>query len=122
MVEDGGLGSACSWAVVMTGDGVEELRQRRRIEILRALFDHPQAEVNVPEQAAFLGLAERRSASELPHATEIVKQRGCEKKIGAQARMELGGLTAESRYSHGVLEKTSGVAVVPVDACGGKAS
>ena len=79
------------------------------IEIMRALFDHPQAEVNVPEQAALLGLSERRSASELPHATEIVKQRGCEKKIGAQARMELGGLTAESRYSHGVLEKTSGV-------------
>ena len=83
MVEDGGLGSACSRAVVMTGDGVEELRQRRRIEILSALLDHPQTEMNVSQQAAFLGLPERRSASELPHATEIMKERGCEEEIGA---------------------------------------
>ena len=83
MVEDGCFGSARSRTVVMTGDGVEELRQRRRFEILRALFDHPQAEVNVPEQTALLGLPKRRPASELPDTTEIVQERGCEEKIGA---------------------------------------
>ena len=72
MVEDGCFGSACSRTVVVTGDAVEELRQRRRIEILGALFDHPQAEVNVSEQTTVLGLPERRSAAELPYTTEIM--------------------------------------------------
>ncbi len=83
MVEDGGLGSACSGAVVMTGDGVEQLRQSGRVEIAGALLDHPQTEMNVPQQAALLGLAERWSSSELPDPTEIMKERGGEKKIGA---------------------------------------
>ena len=83
MVEDGCFGSSRSRTVVVTGDGVEELSQCRRIEILGAFFDHSQAEMNVSQQAAFLGLPEGRSAPELSHATEIVKQRGREEKVGA---------------------------------------
>jgi len=95
-------------------DGVEELGDDGRVEIPRALLDHPQAEVNVAEQPAFLGLTEARPTPELAHATDVVEKCRRQQEVGAQARMELRGLAAQRRHPDRVLEQPSRVAVVPV--------
>ena len=75
MVEDRRLGRARGLPIVMAGDRVEELCQSGRVEISRPLLDHPQAEVDMAEQAAFLGLMEARPPPQLTCAAEVVKKR-----------------------------------------------
>ena len=58
----------------MTGDGVEELGQYRRIDVLRALLDHAHTEVNVSKEAPLLGLPERRTSSELSNPADVVQE------------------------------------------------
>ena len=119
MVEDGRLGGPCGRAVVMAGDRVEELCQHSGVEVLCALLDHPQAEVDVTEQAAFLGLPERRAAGELSSSADVVEERRGEEEIGAQARMELRRLTTQCCDSDRVLEEAARVAVMSVPSrCG----
>jgi hypothetical protein len=43
----------------------------------------------VPEQPPFFRRLEDRRRTELPRAADVVHERGCEEKIGAQARMQL---------------------------------
>ncbi len=114
MIEDGGFGGTRRRPVVMTRDRVEKLCQHSGIEILRALLDHPQAEVDVAEQAALVGLPEGRAAGELSNAAEVVEKRRGEEQIGAQARMELRRLPAQRRDSDRVLEEASRVAVMAI--------
>ena len=73
VVEHGGLGGACGLPVVMAGDGVQELRERRRRDLTGALLDHAEAEVNVSEQAALLGLTKCRPAAELADPADVVE-------------------------------------------------
>ncbi len=114
MVEDGRLGGPCGRAVVMACNDVEEFRQHGGIEVLGALLDHAQAEVDVTEQAAFVGLPERRAARELSSSADVVEERRGEKEIGAQPRMELRRLATQCRDSDRVLEEASRVAVMSV--------
>ena len=74
MVEDRRLGGACRRAIVVAGDGVEELGQHRRIDVLRSLLEHAQTEVNVSQEASLLGLPERRTSPQLSHPADVVQQ------------------------------------------------
>lgn len=74
MVEDSRLGGPSRGAVVVTGDRVEELGQHRRIDVLRALLDHAQTEVNVSKEAPLFGLPERRTSSELSNPADVVQE------------------------------------------------
>jgi len=122
VVENGGLGRACCRPVVVTRDGVQQLGEDGGIEIARALFDHPESQVDVPEQAALLGGPEAWPAPELPDAADVVEQ-GCgQEKVGPKARVQLRRLPAERRHAHGVLEQAARVAVMPVGTrCGERA-
>lgn len=83
MVQNGSLGRAGRWAIMVTGDCVEELREDCRVEIPRTFLDHPQSQVHVTEQAPFLGLAKGRGATELANAADVVQERCGKKQIGA---------------------------------------
>jgi len=74
VVEDGRLRGARCRAIVVAGDGMQELGENRGLEILRALLDHPEAEMDVAEQAALFGLPECRAASKLAYAADVVEQ------------------------------------------------
>jgi hypothetical protein len=76
--------------------------------------------MDMPEQAALLGLTERRTSAELLDAADVMHERSCEKEVGAEPWVELGRLAAERRNADRVLEQTAGVAVVPVGASGGQ--
>ena len=114
MVEDGGFGGTRRRPVVMARDRVEKLCRHGRIEVLRAFLDHPQAEVDMAEQAALVGLPERRAARELSSSADVVEERRGEEEIGAQTRMELRRLSTQRRDSHRVLEEASRIPVMPV--------
>ena len=114
-------GTGCR-SVVVTGDGMEELRQRGRIEILRAFLDHPQSEMDVAEEPALVGLSERRAASQLAYPADVMEQSRGEQQIRAQPRMELSGLAAERRDADRMLEQPTCVAVMLVGACCGECS
>ena len=81
MIEHGRLGGAGSGPVVMGGDGVQKLGEDGRIQITRALLDHPEAEVDVAEEPTLIGLTERRSTSELADAPHVVEERGGQEEI-----------------------------------------
>ena len=81
----------------MGSDGVQELGENRRVEIARALLDQPQPEMDMPEQAPFLGLAKSGATSELANAADVVQERGAEQEVGPEPGMELRGLAAERR-------------------------
>ncbi|CAN5188680.1 hypothetical protein BH09ACT13_BH09ACT13_14120 [soil metagenome] len=115
VVQDGGLGGASGLAVVMARDRMEKLGQGGRVEIGRALLDHPQPEVDMSEQASFLGLDESRPGTELANTAHVVEQRAREQEVGAKPGMQLGRLTAKRRDPDRMLEQPSGVAVVTVD-------
>ena len=120
VVEDSGLGRARGRAVVVAGDGVEELGEDGGIEVARALLDHPEAEVDVSEEAALLRLPERWPGSELPDPAEVVQERCGEQEVVSQSRVELCGLAAQRRHANRVLEEAARIAVVPVRRCGWK--
>ena len=112
MVEHRRLGGAGSASVVMAGDGVEELGTCGGVELLGALLDQAQAEMDVAEQPSLFRLPERGRASELARPADVVQERGGEEQVGAQARMELGRLAGERGDADGVLEQPSGIGVV----------
>lgn len=114
MVEDSCLGGSGGGTIVMTGDRVQELGEHRRIDVARALLDHPEPQVDVAEEAPLSGLPERRATTELADAADVVQERGGEEQVGSEPRMELRGLTAEGRHPDRVLEQAPRVAVVPV--------
>jgi uncharacterized protein (DUF1015 family) len=114
VVEHGRLGRACGRAVVVARDGVQELGENGRVEVSRVLLDHPQAEVDMPEEPTLVRRAERRSRSELANPADVVEERCGEHEIVPEPGMELRGLAAERRDPHGVLEEASRIPVVPV--------
>ena len=120
VVEHGGLGGARGRAVVMAGDRVEQLGEHLGVELARALFDHPQPEVDVSQQPPLLRLPERGPIPELARPADVVQERRGEEEIEAQPRVQLGGLATERRHADGVLEEAAGVAVVPVRPGGGQ--
>ena len=118
MIEDGRLCCARCRAVVVARNRVEKLCKDRRLDVMCPLFNHAQAEVDVAQEATLVGLPERRTASQLPCPTDVVKQSCRKQEVGAQSWMELRSLATESRDSNGVLEKTSRVTVVTVSPSG----
>ena len=114
VVQDGRFGGLGGGAVVMTGHGVQQLRKNGRVEIASSLLDHPKPEMDVAEEAALVGLSERRPGPELADPAHVVEERGREDDVVAQSRVELRRLAAECRDAHGVLEEATRVPVVPV--------
>ena len=93
-------------------DGVEQLGARTLVELPRTLLDEPQAEVDVPQQAAFLRDLESRARLELARATDVMKERGGEQQVGARPGMELHELPADRGDTDRVLEQAAGVHVM----------
>ena len=100
----------------MAGDRVQELCQNGRIEISRALLDHPQPEVDVAEQATLVGRPKRRPRTELADPADVVEESGREDEVVSQPGMELCGLAAERGDADRVLEEPARVAVMAVGA------
>jgi hypothetical protein len=95
VVENRSLGRPGRSGIVVGGDGVQNLRARVRVEAARLFLDHAQAEVHVAEELPFAGRQEERPTVELARATDVVEEGGCEKQVGAQAGVELGGLSSQ---------------------------
>src|SRR5439155_11067557 len=76
VVEDGGFGRARRACVVVACDRVEQLRTDVRLEGRGAILDEPQAEMDVAEQPALVGLAGDGSAAELERPAGVVDERG----------------------------------------------
>jgi uncharacterized protein (DUF1015 family) len=114
VVEHGRLGRACSGTVVVARDGMQELRENGRVEVSAALLDHPEPEVDMAEQPAFVALPERRPRPELAGPADVVQKGGGQDDVVAKPRMELRGLAAQRRDADGVLEKASRIPVVAV--------
>jgi hypothetical protein len=72
---------------MVDGDSVQQLGAKLRLQGGRALLDEPQAEVDVAQQPAFVGDAERRAALELDRPADVVQQRCREHEIGSQPRV-----------------------------------
>ncbi len=102
----------------MAGDCVEELRSRIGGELVRTVLDETQAEVDVTEQTAFVGLPEGRPLRQLARPPDVVEERGCEQEVGAQTGMELRRLTRDRRHADRVLEQSAGVRMMAL--CGRK--
>jgi hypothetical protein len=104
----------------MARDGMQELRERGRIEVSAPLLDHAQSEVDVPEQPSLLGRAEGRPSPELADPADVVQERGGEQQVVPEPRVQLRGLAAERRDPDRVLEQAAGIAVMAVGAGGGQ--
>src|SRR6187551_1999796 len=100
----------------MARDCMEEFGDNGGVEVARLLLDHPQAEVDVSEQATFLRLTKRGAASKLSDAADVVEERGGEQEIVSEARVKLRSLTTQGRDADRVLEQPSRVAVMPIGA------
>ena len=122
MVQHRRLRRARGGAVVVRRDGVEQLRENRRVEIGASLFDHSESQVDVPEQSSLVRRPERGPAAELADPADVVEQRRCEKEVRAEAGMELDCVPAERRHADRVLEQASGVAMVALEPRGGERS
>jgi len=106
------LGCASVAEIMVDGDAVEQLGSLARGQAFRVLFDQPQPEVDVAQQAAFVGGCERRPARKLERPSNVVDERSGEEQLGAQARMKLRRLTAERRHADRVLQQSAGIGVV----------
>ena len=109
MIQHRRLGSARSTRVVMTGDRVQQLGARVRLDPAASLLDHAQPEVDVPEQTAFVGLPEGRARGQLGDAADVVQKCRREQQIGTQPRMQLGRLATDRRDADGVLEEAASI-------------
>ena len=114
MVENGCLGSSRCWSVVVTRNRVQQLSENGRVKVPSALLDHPQAEVDVSEQAPLVRLPERRARPELANPAHVVQERRGEDDVVAEPRVELGRLPAECGYSDRVLEEAARIPVMTV--------
>ena len=65
VVEHCRLGGARRLAVVVAGDGMEQLGEGTPFERGCALLDHAHAQVHMAEQSSFLGLGEDGAGTEL---------------------------------------------------------
>ena len=115
MVEHCRFGSSRRPCVVVRGNDVQELGTNGRFQRHCPLLDQAQAEMDMAEQAPFLGRAEGRPAGELDRAADIVQEGAREQQIGSEPRMELRELAADRRDTDGVLEQAARVAVMAVD-------
>jgi hypothetical protein len=88
---------------------MQQFGARIRLNPAAPLLDHAQAEVDVPEEAAFVGLPERGARGQLGHAADVVEERRGKQKVATQSRMQLGRLTTDRRHAHGVLEQAAGI-------------
>ena len=102
----------------MRPDRMKELGQHISCEALRALLDHPQAEVDVPEQLALAGGNEERARIQLSRSAEVVQERCRQHEIRSQATMKPRRLPAEGRHRDRVLKQSAGVRVMSVGCCG----
>ena len=114
MVEHGRLGGSRGRAVVVTRNRVQQLCENCGIEVAPALLDHPQAEVDVAEQAPFVSRPERRPWPELADPADVVQERSGEHDVVTQPRMELRRLSAERGHAHRMLEEATCIAVMTV--------
>jgi hypothetical protein len=121
VIEDRGLRCADAARVVVDGDGVQDLREDAVVEAASPFLDEPQAEVDVAEQLAFVGREKERPAVELANAPGVVQQRGCEKDVRSEPRMQLRRVAAERRDCHGVLDEAAGIGVVRLGSRGQRA-
>jgi hypothetical protein len=60
---------------------MQQLRQNGRVEIHRALLDHAQPEMDVPEQPSLLGLGKRWSRPQLARAADVVQKSRREEEV-----------------------------------------
>jgi hypothetical protein len=120
VVEDGGLCGTRRLTVVMDRDSVEQLGPNRRVQVSRALLDHAEPEVDVPQQSPLLGLAKDGATPQLAYAAGVVEERRREEEVAAQPWVELRRLAAQGGHPNRVLEQSSCVAVVAVDPSRGK--
>ena len=114
VVQHGGLRRPRGPPVVMTSDRVQKLRADVSVERCGTLLDQAQPEVDVPQQAAFVGRTECRPARQLARAPDVVEESSGEQQVTAEAWMKLASLSAEGRDADGVLQQAAGVPVVPV--------
>jgi hypothetical protein len=106
------LGRAGRANVVVRGHGVQKLGEGRRLEPVRALFDHPEAEMDVTEESALLRGLEERAPVELAGPPDVVEDCRGDQEITAQPAMKLGSVPAERCHRHGVLQEPACVAVM----------
>ena len=118
MVEHGRLGCPGRAGVVMAGDRVEELRRASAARPARALLDETQAEVDVAEQTALVGLAEGRALRQLARPPDVVEERRCEQEVEAQTRDGAATSRGDRRHADRMLEQSAGVRVMAL--CGRK--
>src|SRR5205085_11379180 len=78
------------------------------------LLEETQPEVDVAEEAAFLGRREDRWPAELARPPNVVDEGGGEQQVAAEAGVDLGQLAAEGRYADRVLEQAARVGVMAV--------
>jgi hypothetical protein len=93
---------------------VQELSAGIRLKARATFLDHAQPEMNVPEQAPLVCLAEGRSWGELRDSSEIVEQGSRQQQVRAQPRMQLRRLAADRRHADRVLEQTACVRMMRV--------
>jgi len=108
VIEDSRFGGAGRAGVVVASDRVEQLRGS--IELL----EETQTEVDVTEEAAFLGRREDRWPAELARPPNVVDEGGGEQQVAAEAGVDLDQLAAEGRYADRVLEQAARVGVMAV--------
>ena len=91
---------------------MQEFGANGRVEAVGPLLDHPQAEMNVPEQAALVGGTERRAAPELAHPSDVVQERCREDDVRTEPLVQLGRLAHQRGHTHRVLEQAARVRVM----------
>ena len=67
---------------------------------------------HMAQQPAFVRDRDRDSAGERLGAAEVVQERRGGQQVGVEPRVQLGGLAAQRRDRHGVLQQAAGVGVV----------
>ena len=121
MVEDSRLGGARGVAIVVRGDRVQELGERVAVEPGGALLDQPQPEVDVAEQAPFLGRREKTGPGSARASGR--RRAGARPRAGGRraAADGAGRSRGKRRHADGVLEQSAGVGVVGLGRAGTRA-
>jgi ribosomal protein S18 acetylase RimI-like enzyme len=98
--------------IVMDRDRMQELRSHVGVQRRSTLLDQAQAQVDVAEEASFLGRPKRRRSPQLADPTDVVQQRRGEQQVGAKPRVQLRRLPREGGHAHRVLEQPAGIRVM----------
>ena len=101
---------------VMGEDAVREREAARASspDVARALVEHPQPELDVPEQPALVGQLDLGAERELAGAPEVVDDRGGEQQVLVEPRVQRARLDGQRGHRDGVLEQPAEVGVVAV--------